>query len=157
MFSAVNKLLQLIPTPARYWVEGALCILLIAAVFLAFSRVSSCNYRRARAEYDKKEATLKGEREKLIAQIERRDKEIAELELQKQAFKTMAEQGVRLDQEKAKQIDEISAKEAKDLEDSQAPVDCRTRAERTVALLLTAKPPIRLDLAAVIRKQCGPG
>lgn len=157
MFTFASKLLKYIPQPYRLIVQIGSAVLLIVLAIYLFGSIRSCQYDKARKEYQQKEDAAKAERDKLLGQIAQRDKEIAELEIEKQAFKTMAENGVRSDAEKAKQIEEISAKEAQDLESVRKDMDCATRARNTVELLRTAKPPINLDVNAVIRKQCGTG
>lgn len=109
---------------------------------------------KARKQYEVESKTWETTKAELLGRIKERDREILELESQKAQYKTLAEQGVKLDQEHAKQIEEVTNQEAKDLESARKDMDCRTRAADTVALLRTAKPPIHLDLAAVIRKQC---
>lgn len=155
--SWILRQLNRLPQPWRLIVSLSLLAILISAVVYGFTQIQSCSYRKGRAEYEALEGQKKAERDQLIGENQKLRGQIAELEFQKQAFKTMAEQGVKLDQEKAKQIDEISAKEATDLENVRQDRNCADRAHDTVALLRTAKPPIILDLAAVIRKQCPAG
>jgi hypothetical protein len=130
---------------------------LTAVITLSVNWFQSRHVDKNTEKYEADSKAWATEKSKLLGQIAERDKQIAELEIQKQVFKTAAEQGVKMDAEKAKQIDAISAKEATDLEGIRKDMDCVTRARDTVALLLTAKPPIRLDLAATIRKQCPSG
>jgi hypothetical protein len=163
MFTLVSTLLARLTPTMRWIIEIALLVAVASAGVVVAGGVRSCSYKKAKAEYDESskkhdvaQRRLKAERDQLIGAIEQRDREIEKLETQKDAYRAMAEQGVRADQEKAKQIDAIATKEANDLEEARADMDCRTRAGNTVALLRTAKPPILLDLNAVIRKQCGP-
>jgi hypothetical protein len=163
MFTLISKLLARLTPQQRWIVEIAVLLVLISAGIVVFDGMKGCSYRKAKAEYDESRKKYDGvqqqlttQRDQLIGQIEQRDREIEKLETQKDAYRTMAEQGVRVDQEKAKQIEAIATKEAQDLEDARKDMDCRARAADTVALLRTAKPPIALDLNAVIRKQCGP-
>lgn len=144
-------------TPWRIIGAVAGLVVLIGIITLSVNWFQARNLDKARKQYEADSKTWEATKAELLGRIHERDRQIAELEIQKQAFKTAAEQGVKMDAEKAKQIDEISAKEAADLEGIRQDKDCVTRARDTVALLLTAKPPIRLDLAATIRKQCGAG
>lgn len=132
-------------------------VLLIGVTTLSVNWFQARNYDKARKQYEADSKAWEITKAQILGQMKERDKQIAALELEKQAFKTMAEQGVKSDEAKAKQIEEISAKEAADLEGIRKDMDCTTRARDTVSLLRTAKPPIILDLAATIRKQCGPG
>lgn len=149
-----------LPFKLTLWriVAGAIGIFIfIGVIVLSVNWFQARGYDKARKEFEVSEKAWEKEKAEIIGRIRERDKEIAALELEKQAFKTMGEQGVALDQTKAKQIEEISAKEAQDLANTELPTDCGARARDTVARLLTAKPPIKLNLANVIRKQCGPG
>jgi hypothetical protein len=163
MFTLISKLLAGLSPKMRVIVEVALLVVVISTGVVVAGSVKSCSYKKAKAEYDEsrvkydaQQQQLTTQRDQLIGKIEQRDREIEKLETQKDAYRAMAEQGVRADQEKAKQIEAIATKEAEDLEEARTDMDCRTRAANTVALLRTAKPPITLDLDAVIRKQCGP-
>lgn len=163
MFTLIANLLSGLTPRTRRLVEVALLVVVISAGVVVAGGVRSCSYKQAQAEYDEsrkkydvEQQKLTAQRDQLIGQIDQRDREIEKLETQKDAYKTMAEQGVRVDQEKAKQIEAIAEKEAQDLEKARTDMDCRARAEWTVSLLRTAKPPILLDRNAVIRKQCGP-
>jgi hypothetical protein len=163
MFTLVSNLLAGLTPKTRWIIEIGLAVVVVAAVAMIAGSVRSCSYHKAKAEYDEskkkydaEQQQLKSQRDQLLGQMEQRDREIEKLETQKDAYKTMAEQGVRVDQEKAKQIETIATKEAQDLDDARKDRDCLTRARDTVALLRTAKPPIALDVNAVIRKQCGP-
>lgn len=143
-------------TPWRLLAGAIGVFIFIGIIVLSVNWFQARNLDKHTKKHEEDSKAWAIERNQILGQIKERDKQIAELELEKQAFKTLAEQGVKLDQEKAKQIDEISAKEAADLEGIRKDMDCATRARDTVALLLTAKPPIKLDLASVIRKQCAP-
>jgi hypothetical protein len=163
MFTLVSKLIGGLSPKTRLIVEVAMLLVFVSVAVVVVGGVRSCSYNKAKAEYEESRKTydaeqrqLKTSRDQLIGGIEQRDREIEKLETQKDAYRTMAEQGVRVDQERAKQIEAIATKEAQDLENARKDMDCRARAADTVALLRTAKPPIALDLNAVIRKQCGP-
>ena len=163
MFTMISTLLARFTPRTRVIIEVALLVALVSASLVVLSAVRGCSYRKAKAnyedskrKYDAEQQKLKAQRDQLLGQMEQRDREIEKLETQKDAYQAMAEQGVRADQEKAKQIEAIATKEAQDLNDARKDMDCLTRARDTVALLRTAKPPINLDVDAVIRKQCGP-
>ena len=162
MFTLISKLLSGVTPTKRLLIEVAVLVIAISGALVAIGGVRSCSYKKAKAEYDESrkqydanEQQLKTQRDQIRGQMAERDREIEKLETEKDAYKTMAEQGVRADQEKAQQIEAIATKEAQDLDEARTDMDCRTRAERTVLLLRTAKPPINLDLNAVLRKQCG--
>lgn len=163
MITLISKLLSGLAPNTRRVVEVALLVAIVVVAVVVAGGVRSCSYKKAKAEYEAskkqyvvEQQRLATERDQLIGRIEQRDREIEKLETQKDAYRTMAEQGVRVDQQRAEQIEAIATKEAQDLEKARTDMDCRTRAADTVALLRTAKPPIALDLSAVIRKQCGP-
>lgn len=105
----------------------------VAAIVLLFavsSQVSSCRYDKGRKEYEAKEEAWKTERAKLIATAEEKERRIAELEPQVQAFKAAAEAGKKVDEALAQKIEDV-AKESADAEaNAQVPTDCRTRADR---------------------------
>jgi hypothetical protein len=163
MFTLVSKLLGGLTPKTRWIIEAVLLVVAFSISLALVGGVRSCSYKKAKADYDESrkkydaaQQLLKTERDQLIGTIEQRDREIEKLETVKDAYQTMGEQGVRVDQEKAKQIEAIATKEAQDVENARRDMDCVTRARDTVALLRTAKPPINLDVNAVIRKQCGP-
>lgn len=139
-----------------YW-QVLIGLAFIAILTYGMNWFKARQYDKERVKSEELEKTLSSQRDLLLGQIAQRDKDIAALESQKEQYKVLAEQGVKLDQEHAKQIEQITEQEAQDLEKARTDMDCRTRAADTVALLRSAKPPINLNLEAVIRKQCGTG
>lgn len=154
IISAILRLLSRLPRPWGFIVGGVLVVLLIAALFWAFGQVQSCNYRKARVEYDEKEKTWKADRDKLVADAAAKEKRIAELEPKVLAYEQAAEQGKKVDRGLADKIDRISKEAADEAAVTDSVIDCGVRAERTCAKLRSLNPPILVDCAAYKRKVC---
>lgn len=110
-------------------------VVILIALFLGLLYgVQKWAYHRGQAKYEAESKAWQVDRAKLIAEAEAKEKRIAELEPQVVAYKAAAEAGKRLDEEKAKAIEDLGKREAEDVANSQIPTDCRTRAGRVCDL-----------------------
>lgn len=115
-------------------VKAILVVVVIAGVLGAFYSIQSWAYHRGHAKYIEESKAWQGERAKLIAEAEAKEKRIAELEPQVVAYKAAADAGKRLDDAKVKEIEELGRKEAEDVANSQIPTTCADRARRVCEL-----------------------
>ncbi len=119
----------------KYPAISAIVAVIVIALFLGLLYgVQSWAYHRGQARYEAESKAWQIERAKLIADAEAKEKRIAELEPQVVAYKAAAEAGKRLDEEKAKQIEDLGKKEAEDEANANIPTDCRVRADRICTL-----------------------
>lgn len=115
-------------------VQGLMVVGVLALLFGVSSQISSCRYDKERAKYEAEKQAWASERGKLIGAAEEKERRVAELEPQVQAFKAAAEAGKKVDEGLAEKIEAV-AKESADAEaNAEIPVDCRIRAERICQL-----------------------
>lgn len=126
IFTTLSK----IPKPWNWILSLVAAVLIIAVGFWLSAQIQACGYSKAHKELEAETQKWQKERAALIADAEAKEKHIEELEPQVVAFRAAAEQGKRLDEEKAKQIEEISKKETANENTANASTDCRTRATR---------------------------
>jgi hypothetical protein len=115
-------------------VKAIILVIVIALLLGGFYSIQSWAYHRGHAKYIEESKAWQTERAKLIADAEAKERRIAELEPQVVAYKTAAEAGKRLDEDKARQIEELGRKEAEDVANSQIPATCADRARRVCDL-----------------------
>lgn len=148
-------LLQLnkVPQPYRL-IIFIVIVLALGTIFITlFSQIGSCQYDKARKEYEEQSKAWTTERAVLVASAEAKEKRIAELEPKAIAFDALAEQNKKIDAGLAQQIEEVSKNAG--IEEAMAlePTDCRVRAKRVCDLLSANR--IKHDCAAITAESCG--
>lgn len=133
----MNRVINAFKALPLWWqvavVVGVLAVVL-GTGYWAVSGVQRWVYNRHRAQFEAERQVWAVERAKLLQRAEDDERRIAELEPQVAAFKTAAEQGRKIDKEKADEIQEVIAREAAAERAAQVPVDCWVRASRVCEL-----------------------
>lgn len=153
MITWLLKQLNRIPQPYRLIVIVIIVFAVGLIVFTLFSQIGSCQYDKARKEYEEKQQTWAIERTKLIAGAEAKEKRIAELEPKAIAFDALAEQNKRIDAGLAQQIEEVSKNAAEEEARAEMPTDCFTRIARVCERLRANN--IRADCERIKQESCG--
>lgn len=152
MFTFITKLLNYIPQPYRVIVQIGAAVLFIALVIYLFGSIRSCQYDKARREYQQAEAHWKAERDGLKGENALLRTQIAELEPKVLAYQAAADAGRKVDENLAAKIEQIGKDSANEEAMANTPTDCRTRAARVCALLSTNRIPH--DCGAITRESC---
>lgn len=134
-----------------YFKVAAGVILIVIVVFL-FGQIQSCNYDKARKEYEAEKQAWLQERPKLIANAEAKEARVAELESEILAYKAAADAGKKVDDALAQKIEQLGEAARHEEEMANAPVDCATRGGRICQLLRANNIPA--DCAVIIRESC---
>lgn len=152
MFSGFLRLLNRLPRPYNWIVALAILVAVIVGCVFLFGQIRGCQYKKERADYQKKEDAWNLERTRLIATAEAKEKRIAELEPKVLFYEAAAEAGRKVNDDLAKKIEDVS-KQAGD-EESRAlvPTDCNVRARRVCDLLRANNIPH--DCAAITIESC---
>jgi uncharacterized protein YlxW (UPF0749 family) len=135
-----------------WYVKAVVGVVLVVGLFGLFSQVQSCNYDKARKEYEAQSEQWKGERAKLIAEAESKEKRVAELESEVLAYKAAADAGKKVDDALAEKIEKLGEDAKHEEEVANSPVDCATRGARICTLLRANN--ITADCAAIVRESC---
>lgn len=154
MISWVIRQCNRIPPPWNFVTFVALALLFVAIVVALFGQIRSCNYDKARREYEERDRPRAAEIERLKGQIEMRDRLIAELEPKVAVLEEAAKRGQKIDESLAQQLSDITEEAAREEAATDLDTDCRVRAGRTIAKLRALKPPIIIDAVAYERKVC---
>lgn len=134
MFTFIANLLNYIPQPYRLIVQIGVVVLLIVLGFYLFGSIRSCQYDKARREYQEKENAAKAERDKLIGENAQLRTQIAELEPKALAYTAIIEGKVKVDEGLKDKIEKITEDAANAENTAQSNVPCRVRADRLCAL-----------------------
>jgi uncharacterized protein YlxW (UPF0749 family) len=135
------------------WYFKAIAGVIVMVGFLALiNQIQSWKYDKERKEYQAQSEQWKGERAKLIAEAESKEKRVAELESEVLAYKAAADAGKKVDDALAEKIEQLGEDAKHEEENALIPVDCATRGGRVCTLLRANG--ISADCASIIRESC---
>lgn len=152
MWTAFKNLMGRVPDPWRPVVTLACVFVIGIGFFSAFNRMMACRYDASHEQYEQERAQWVKEKQQLLTSIAVKQAKIDELQPQILAYEQLAEDKKKLDEGIAARIDQTMEDFQREQQNTDAPVDCRTRAGRVHDKYGAAGIPIDLD--ALVREYC---
>lgn len=130
MFTWLIKQLAKVPQPWRLIIFVIIVLMVVAIFFTLFSQVRSCQYDKARKEYEEQSKVREAKVNQLEGENAVMRKQIAELEPKALAYTAIVDSKIKVDEGLKDKIEKLTEDAANAENMANTNVPCRVRAQR---------------------------